>query len=172
MKQQSLLLVFNLIILTVFAQRPDSVQVNGEWYFVYPLKEKLQPSNILLDKLDLSEVQFELFKDWKLAGDPRLNLSKNKMIDSLNAELIRSKIIVSKAQSRYRWRNDTKAPKLVRAFLLRKKHWYMNNTELLVDREIYQNYDLVPAVQNLPNGKLRVSTTGAIPYAMVILPTD
>lgn len=153
MKQQSLLLVFNLIILTVFAQRPDSVQVNGEWYFVYPLHEKLNPSTGLLDKLDLSEVQFELFKDWKLAGDPRLNLSKNKMIDSLNAELLRTKIIVSKAQNRYRWRNDTKAPKLVRALLLRKKHWYRNNTELLVDREIDQNYDLVPAVQNLPNGK-------------------
>jgi antitoxin component YwqK of YwqJK toxin-antitoxin module len=153
MKQQSLLLVFNLIILTVFAQRPDSVQVNGEWFFVYPLHEKLQPSDILLDKLDLSEVQFELFKDWKLAGDPRLNLSKNKMIDSLNAELIRTKIIVSKSQNRYRWRNDTKAPKLVRALLLRKKHWYRNNSELLVDREIDQNYDLVPAVQNLPNGK-------------------
>jgi antitoxin component YwqK of YwqJK toxin-antitoxin module len=153
MKRRNLLLFINLLALTAFAQRPDSVQVNGQWFFVYPLKEKLQPSNILLDKLDLSEVQFELFKDWKLAGDPRLNLSKNKMIDSLNAELIRTKIIVSKAQNRYRWRNDTKAPKLVRAFLLRKKHWYRNNSELLVDREIDQNYDLVPAVQNLPNGK-------------------
>ncbi|ASS47862.1 MAG: hypothetical protein A3D31_18450 [Candidatus Fluviicola riflensis] len=154
MKQRSLLLLFHLITVTVIAQRPDSVQVNGQWYFVYPLQEKVEPTNAILDKLDLSEAQFKLFKEWKLSNDPRLKLSKHTMIDSLNRELIRIKITVSKEQNRYEWRNATEAPKVSWPMLLmRKKHWYRKYPELMLVQDIDQNRDLVPAVQNLPNGK-------------------
>ncbi|MDH4474806.1 MAG: hypothetical protein QE487_19530 [Fluviicola sp.] len=153
MKQRSLLLFIHLIALAAFAQRPDSVQVNGQWYFVYPLQEKLKPGVGLLDKLDLSETQFELFKEWKLANDPRLKLSKRILIDSLNRELIRTKITVSKEQNKYEWRDATRPEKMIRPLLMRKKYWYRNNPELLTNQAIDLNYDLVPAVQNLPNGK-------------------
>ena len=153
MKQRRLLILFCFITLSVVAQRPDSVQVNGQWYFVYPLQEKLKPSSGLLDKLDLSETQFELFRDWKLANDPRLKLSKRTLIDSLNRELIRTKITVSEEQNKYEWRDATRPEKMIRPFLMRKKYWYRNNPELVTDREIDLNHDLVPAVQNLPNGR-------------------
>lgn len=153
MKQRSLLLFIHLIALAAFAQRPDSVQVNGEWYFVYPLQEKLKPGVGLLDKMDLSETQFELFRKWKLANDPRLKLSKRTLIDSLNRELIRTKITVPKEQNKYEWRDATQPEKMIRPLLIRKKYWYRSNPELLTNQVIDLNNDLVPAVQNLPNGK-------------------
>ncbi|MES2557943.1 MAG: hypothetical protein V4604_17440 [Bacteroidota bacterium] len=154
MKQRSLLLLFHFIAITVVAQRPDSVQVNGQWYFVYPLQEKVVPNEAILDQLDLSEAQFKLFKEWKLTNDTRLKLFKRTMTDSLNRELIRTKITVPKEQNKYEWNDATQAPKLSWPILLmRKKHWYRKYPELMLDRDLNQNQDLVPTVQNLPNGK-------------------
>lgn len=153
MNKYSLLLLFHLIALGVVAQRPDSVQVNGQWYFVYPLDEKVEPSSAILDKMDLSRRQFDLFREWKLANDSRINLPKRTLIDSLNRELLRSKITVTEDQNKYEWRKATRPVKRVRPLMMRKKHWYRNHPELVTKQLIDLNYDLLPAIQNLPNGK-------------------
>ncbi len=153
MKKQFIFILFCFCAMQAVGQRPDSVQVNGQWYYIYPLQQKLNPGVGLLDKMDLSETQFELFRQWKLSDDPRLKLSKRVLIDSLNRELLRTRVTVTKEQNKYEWREATRPQKMIRPFIMRKKHWYRNHPELLTNQANDRNYDLVPAIQSLPNGK-------------------
>ncbi len=147
------LVIFCLLVNVSFAQRPDSVLVEGTWYFVYPIQEKVTVSHAFLDKVDLSALQFKQYSEWKKSNDPRLVLPKKTLIDSLNAELVRSKQMLSKKEDRYNWNFNTKVPTYNGFFRFRERHWYKRYPQLLVDQEIDVNYDVVPTIQNLPDGK-------------------
>jgi antitoxin component YwqK of YwqJK toxin-antitoxin module len=82
-----------LAIPSVFAQRPDSVQVNGEWFFVYPLKAKLTPNADYLQVVGLTSTEFEQYRDWVQANDPRLKLEKDSLIKALRQSIIEDKIL-------------------------------------------------------------------------------
>jgi len=82
-----------LAIPSVFAQHPDSVQVNGEWFFVYPLKAKLVPSADYLRVAGLTATEFEQYRDWVQANDPRLKLEKDSLIKALRQSITDDKIL-------------------------------------------------------------------------------
>ncbi len=82
-----------LAIPSVFAQRPDSVQVNGEWFFVYPLKAKLVPSEDYLRVAGLTATEFEQYRDWVQANDLRLKLEKDSLIKALRQSITGDKIL-------------------------------------------------------------------------------
>lgn len=80
-------------LLPVFAQRPDSVQVNGEWCFVYPIKAKLEPSKDYLRVVGLTATEFEQYRDWVQANDPRSKLKKDSLIIALRKSIIDDKLL-------------------------------------------------------------------------------
>ncbi|ASS47854.1 MAG: hypothetical protein A3D31_18490 [Candidatus Fluviicola riflensis] len=80
---------------SVFSQRPDSVQVNGKWYFVYPIKMKLEPTDNYLRVVGLTETEFEQYRDWTQAGDSRLNLEKDSLIKVLRKSIVDDKILTA-----------------------------------------------------------------------------
>lgn len=82
-------------LLPVFAQRPDSVQVNGQWYFIYPIRMKLEPSDGYLTVTGLTKTEFEQYRHWRQANDPRLNLEKDSLITALRKSIIDDKILTT-----------------------------------------------------------------------------
>jgi antitoxin component YwqK of YwqJK toxin-antitoxin module len=82
-------------LLPVFAQRPDSVQVNGQWYFIYPIKMELEPSDSYLTVTGLTKTEFEQYRHWTQANDPRLNLEKDSLINALRKSIIDDKILTT-----------------------------------------------------------------------------
>lgn len=80
---------------SVFAQRPDSVQVDGKWYFVYPIRMRLEPSASYLKVAGLTATEFEQYRDWTQANDPRLGLEKDSLVKALRKSIIDDKILTT-----------------------------------------------------------------------------
>jgi hypothetical protein len=80
--------VFVSVFFQALPQRPDSVQVEGKWYFVYPLPERLEPSAIYMDKKELFEEEFDLYREWRQHNDPRARLKRKALHAALKEELI------------------------------------------------------------------------------------
>lgn len=144
-----LLLSFSGIFL---AQRPDSVQLNGEWYFIYPLEEASTPSYSFMKRTDLSEKQFDVLLQWKLAKDPRATLRHSQLEDSLNAELLRTNRILSKEQDPNSWEEGTEPPYMW-GYYKKKKRLMRRFPAINVEENNPATYDLVPSVSSLPDGK-------------------
>lgn len=152
LQQLCLVVCFFCLSFTTLAQRPDSVQINGEWYFVYPIDEEVIPTRSMLNRTGFSEKQFALFLQWKLAGDPRTGLRFKSLKDSLNAELVRTKRILSREQDFSNWMAGTEPP----------DYWSRTKKRKSLMRRFpavnaWENdpgsYDLVPTVGTLPDGK-------------------
>lgn len=154
MRAVFLLLCLLLLSVKSFAQqRPDSVQINGEWYFVYPLDEEIAPTYSMLKRTNLSDKQFALLLQWKLAADPRAKLRKRNLEDSLNAELLRTNAILSKEQSESNWEYGTNPPDSYWGAYKMKKRRMRRFPAINVYENNPETYDLIPSVSSLPDGK-------------------
>lgn len=152
MRAYLLLLLCCIVSVISIAQRPDSVQLNGEWYFIYPMEEQVLPAYTTLRKTKLSEKQFDVLLQWKLDKDPRATLRYRQLEDSINAELLRTNRILTKEQNFYNWEEGTEPPSLWGGSVVRKKVMRRFPVMNVVENDP-ATYDLVPTVTNLPDGK-------------------
>ncbi len=86
------LLTFLLIALSSLAclgQMPDSVKINNEWRYVYPVQEAVEYSNKFYNKFGLKWEELPVWIEWKLANDPRVELKSKKLRKAIYAELFK-----------------------------------------------------------------------------------
>ncbi|MES2557942.1 MAG: hypothetical protein V4604_17435 [Bacteroidota bacterium] len=164
---------------SVFSQRPDSVQVNGKWCFIYPMRLKLEPTDDYLRVVGLTETEFEQYRDWTQAGDPRLNLEKDSLINALRKSIIDDKILTVAEYDALREEYSEEQIHRHRCFIrttkrhsIRRKlrnavrgyHGYQNTRSFSVERPVNQK-DLRQALLKSPQ-----SQHGALFYSYYSLP--
>jgi antitoxin component YwqK of YwqJK toxin-antitoxin module len=157
------LVLFVCCFFAARAQQPDSVLYNGEWYFVYPIRERVDPDMRYLQKVGLIETEFALYRSWQQTGDPRGTLHGRALHRELEKELIASKRMTAETYIRKRAALQHERWRVINSYISiptgerpenysfrRKVRLY---PELLINQEIDVEYDLVPYVGDLPDGK-------------------
>lgn len=154
------------VFFTALPQRPDSVQIEGAWYFIYPLPERIEPSLIYRNKKELFEEEFDRYREWRQKSDPRAQLKTKALHAALKEELVALKRVASadaydcqrrqfksriwhwKSRKSCSWRERGRRKESI----LFVRHAIAAHPELLVDQHITFDYDLVPCVRELPDG--------------------
>ena len=88
------LLTFLLIALSSLAclgQMPDSIKINNEWRYVYPVQETIDFSSYYYYQLGIRADEFPIWMEWKMADDPRSKLKSKKLHKAIYAEKYKRK---------------------------------------------------------------------------------
>lgn len=143
------LLTFLLIALSSLAcrgQLPDSVKINNEWRYVYPVQEGVEYSNKFYNKFGLKWEELPVWIEWKLANDPRADLQSKKLRKAIYAELFKRLEVRDSIPEK----NDLKAPDYTEGIF----EWKDPNNKPVDYNHLSVILDNVPPVtQNLPSGK-------------------
>lgn len=89
------LVIFCLLLNMSFAQRPDSVMVEGTWYFVYPETMPQEPTKEYLAVIGLTKTEFDVYRTWFTDNDQRLSMPKDSLLIAIGAYIIQEKLLTS-----------------------------------------------------------------------------
>ncbi len=154
-----LLLLLCCSALCGFSQRPDSVQINGEWRYIYPEQQPRTFTTSYYSNFDLSREFFDQWLKWKMAGDSRADLKLHDLQDSIQMELYRTledndSIFYGSRKRRrhhdYRYSSyshyysyTSKVPKRI----------YYANINVHYTPDLHAATGIPPVVRSLPDGK-------------------
>lgn len=89
------LVIFCFLVNVSFAQRPDSVLVEGQWYFVYPETMPQEPTKEYLAVIGLTKTEFDVYRTWFANNDPRFSMPKDSLLTAIGAYIIQEKLLTS-----------------------------------------------------------------------------
>jgi len=152
MTKSFIVLLFCLVSAFGLSQKLDSVQVNGEWRYVYPVDEPTGFGSWYYANFSLDEEQFRVWLEWKMKNDPRADLKDRELIDSIQMERYRRLEVYEKKMSDYDY-------KRLRQRIRRMDHrnrslrYQRNFPEILYSVNTKNLSGIPPYVQTLPDGK-------------------
>ena len=129
------------------AQAPDSVQVEGTWFYVYPIEKEVNSDPQYKKLSKLTDDGYDLYLDWLRTGDPRANgtfhdiKKETKQYYSPERNLFERKFYNS-GQFVYGYNAVRKIKKA-----------YKDTLELQVDVHYSLDEDIIPFPGDLPDGK-------------------
>ncbi len=84
-------LVIALSSLACLGQLPDSIKINDEWRYVYPVQESIDFSSYYYYQLRIRADEFPIWMEWKMSDDPRAKLNSKKLHKAIYAEKYKRK---------------------------------------------------------------------------------
>jgi antitoxin component YwqK of YwqJK toxin-antitoxin module len=160
-KSYLLFLLFAFLLFGAKAQRPDSVQLNGEWRYVYPVEEKIIFKYNYYSYFDLTEDEYYMWLEWKMKNDPRAELKTKELKPAIHLERIaRKEIAESEYYTSKRFNFKRRFGRVVYRIVHPFRRRYhaakinMDKTPELAFGTVRAEFPIVPpVVRNLPDGK-------------------
>lgn len=143
------LLTFLLTALSNLAclgQLPDSVKINDEWRYVYPVRQHIDFDESYYHLLGLREEEFPLWMEWKLVNDRRAGLKSKKLHRAIYAERFKRREERDSIPSK----NDLKKAAYDMPAYLRK---VMDKSQINYRLKVKELENIPPVPQHLPDGK-------------------
>lgn len=141
------LLLF-LVSFTGFAQPLDSVMIDNEWRYVYPVNERINFDNYYYSNFGLTQEEFLVWVQWKAAKDSRADLKTDDLKQAIQRERYNRKDVNDSVYNKKRKDYGYGGYKRMHS-----KKDYRKNPRMLYSINERELAFVPPVVRNLPDGK-------------------
>jgi antitoxin component YwqK of YwqJK toxin-antitoxin module len=140
------LLLVTLSSIACLGQMLDSVKINDEWRYVYPVRQLIDFDDSYYEYLGLRAEEFSLWMEWKMMNDPRAALKSKRLHRAIYAERNKRKEVRDSVPSKDDLRKFTDHSPFY-------DHKTKGEKELYYYLKVNDLENIPPVSQNLPSGK-------------------
>jgi|GEM_PF-2059065 len=149
-------LICAVLCFRLSAQHPDSTQINGTWYYIYPIEKELTLTYGYVANNRFSTKQLKLYLQWVEQKDPRVLAPYRSVKKDIRKEA-RKLPGKEEKKSRYTYRKFSRSVRRMLDFERRRRkkieqQVYRDSLELQIDSYYPFSYDIIPVSYTLPDG--------------------